>query len=387
MRSASESTTSAQNQHKGRLREDGERPGLWNAVKGAIVSPPEKDRHNNINVIRLIAATIVIYGHMYSLLGLEQPMIYHDGVGAFAVRIFFVLSGFLICTSYLHDSNAKHFLVKRVARIFPGLIAVVVVSTFVLGPLLTTLPLGEYFASAATWAYLENGILYTQPNLPGVFEDAAIPVFNGSLWTIPIEFSMYLILLALFKIAAKSRFAPVLIDAAFVASAAALIAWPVLFPDASVVIYGTDWVDALMYIPYFFAGAVYALHKDKIRLSLQVSVFLLIMLSCLGIQSRVLWNVLGILILPYVFLSMSFAAPAVFGRVFAVNDFSYGTYLWAWPVQQSVILLVGPQALPPTAFFIICTLVTYACAVLSWYLVEKPGQDLAKRIIKRMKSQ
>lgn len=360
---------------------------FWNTVKDAVVSAPEKDRHNNINVIRIIAATIVIYGHMYSLLGLEQPMIYHDGVGAFAVRIFFVLSGYLICTSYLHDSNAGHFLIKRVARIFPGLIAVVVLSALVLGPLLTTLPLGEYFGSATTWTYLENGILYTHPYLPGVFENAAIPVFNGSLWTIPIEFSMYLILLVLFKIAGKSRFAPWLIDAAFVVTAAALIVWPVLFPDASIEFYGTDWVSALMYVPYFFAGAVYALHKDKIRLSLQVSVFLLIMLSCLGIQSRTIWNLLGIVILPYVFLSMSFAAPALFGRVFAVNDFSYGTYLWAWPVQQIIILLVGPQTLSPTVFFIICTLVTYCCAVLSWYLVEKPAQDLAKRIIKRMKTQ
>ena len=156
-------------------------------------SVPSRD--NNINFLRFIAASLVIWFHMASLLVIPEPYIMGQGLGPIAVNIFFVLSGYLIAKSWSRSSSFGSYLIRRIARIFPGLAVVVLLSVFVMGPAVTSLSMGDYFGDPDTWKYLSLIVLAPIENaLPGVFDTNLLPyAVNGSLWTLRYEFLAYLL--------------------------------------------------------------------------------------------------------------------------------------------------------------------------------------------------
>ena len=124
------------------------------------------------------------------LAGLTKGQI---NLGGIAVSVFFFYGGFLICKSLDRLQDGKKFFIARIKRIFPPLIVVVMLSAFVMGHMLTTLPLKQYFTEVGTYKYLLNGILIPVHTLPGVFENNVYgAAVNGSLWTLPIEFASYI---------------------------------------------------------------------------------------------------------------------------------------------------------------------------------------------------
>jgi Acyltransferase family len=105
-----------------------------------------------------------------------------------------VISGYLVSESWLRDSRLPAFLMRRSLRIFPGLTVIVLLSVLVLGPLMSDLPLRAYFGDRQSISYLWNVVLYPVYVLPGVFVDNPYPLaVNGSLWSLPVEFAMYLL--------------------------------------------------------------------------------------------------------------------------------------------------------------------------------------------------
>lgn len=159
-----------------------------------------RDRFNLFDLLRLIAAILVIYGHSYPLLGLIPPdfitrIFPFVDSGAFVVYIFFTISGFLNAKS-VAKNKATVFYINRSLRIFPGLIVALIFAALLIGPLCTTLPLERYVASPQIWKYIaSNSVLSPNYALPGVFGDNLYKTaVNGSLWTLPTEFVLYLIL-------------------------------------------------------------------------------------------------------------------------------------------------------------------------------------------------
>ena len=151
-------------------------------------------KNNNFDLLRLFGAALVVYGHSYPLTGAAAPGFAANPVGTIGVKIFFVVSGYLVAQSWVRDSHLVRFAVRRGLRIFPALTVVVLVSVFFLGPVFTSLPLDEYFPHPLTSAYLRNIVLYISYALPGVFEHNTYPAaVNGSLWSLPAEFAMYLL--------------------------------------------------------------------------------------------------------------------------------------------------------------------------------------------------
>ena len=148
---------------------------------------------NSLDLLRLGAAIMVLYSHQYALLGLAEPAFLGlNSFGGVGVALFFFLSGFLVSASWERDPDIVRFFTRRSLRIFPGLWFVFVLSFFLLGPLLTTLPLDDYFSSTTTWRYLGTAALVSSNVLPGVFADNPMPlVINGSLWSLPVEFLCY----------------------------------------------------------------------------------------------------------------------------------------------------------------------------------------------------
>lgn len=156
--------------------------------------PRAVPRTNNFDALRLLAATVVVYGHAFPLTKTAQVVILGNSVESLAVKVFFVISGYLISESWLRDPQINRFLIRRALRIFPALIVVVLLSVLVLGPLATTLSIAGYFGNISVLMYLKNIFLYPVYYLPGVFQSNPYPIaVNGSLWSLPVEFSMYLL--------------------------------------------------------------------------------------------------------------------------------------------------------------------------------------------------
>src|SRR5262245_27071907 len=153
-------------------------------------------KHDNaFDALRLFAALLVIFGHAFRLTGEAGPSFAGAGVATTGVKIFFVISGYLVAQSFLRDSDPRRFLQRQLLRIVPGLAALVLLTAFVLGPVLTTLPASAYFTDPRSWSYLANLAFYPADTLPGLYETNIAPgEVNGSLWSLPPELSMYLLL-------------------------------------------------------------------------------------------------------------------------------------------------------------------------------------------------
>ncbi len=361
------------------------------AVIGKYFSPQEASgqRINNFNIIRIVAAAMVIYGHMSSVMGVYKHTIYDQAVSTLAVKILFVISGYLIMVSLRNDAHFGRYMVRRCFRIFPGLIGVVLFAVLIVGPISTSLPLTEYFTSRTTWTYLRNILLYPIYVLPGVFSDYTYPnAVNGSLWTLPIEFALYLILPALlwiFKKLGITRGGGVFVTLLCIAADCVYTGF---FPTARFVFYGSNWPDALAIVPYFFMGSLFALPEMKKLLNLQIATLFMVLLAIFKVSS-VKYELVLCFILPYFVLSVAMTERPVFSRWFAKCDFSYGLYLYGFVMQQVIfhqLQKIGGVAASLNLVFLICFAATFVCAVISWYLIEKPMQNVGKKILKHMQA-
>ena len=361
------------------------------ATIGKYFSPQDAvgQRINNFNIIRIVAAAMVIYGHMSSIMGVYKHTVYDQAVSSLAVKILFVISGYLIMVSLINDDHFGRYMVRRCFRIFPGLIGVVLFSALIIGPIFTNLPLSEYFTSKITWNYLRNILLYPIYVLPGVFSDYTYPnAVNGSLWTLPIEFALYLVLPALlfvFKKLGITRGGGVFVTLLCVA---ADCVYTRFFPTARFVFYGTNWPDALAIVPYFFMGSLFAFPEMKKLLNLQIATLFMVLLAIFKVSS-VKYELVLCFILPYFILSVAMTERPVFSRWFEKCDFSYGLYLYGFVMQQMIfhqLQKVERISSSLNLMFLICFAATFVCAVVSWYLIEKPMQNVGKMLLKRMQA-
>ena len=123
---------------------------------GVRLSEVCSGRNNNLNLIRMIAASSVLVSHAYPIslgVGAAEPLddIIGRSLGWTAVAVFFVISGFLITRSFDQRRHVKDWLAARFLRLFPGLLVVLIVTAFLYGPATTALPIGSYFSNSETF--------------------------------------------------------------------------------------------------------------------------------------------------------------------------------------------------------------------------------------------
>lgn len=320
--------------------------------------------NNNLDMFRLIAACMVIFAHADAILGnTPTDFIYNlllfDYTGSVAVKIFFFLSGLVVANSLLAKKNIVQFAVARVFRVMPALIAVLGLWAFVFGPMLTALPLEEYFTSSAVYKYFFRGsLLSLRFTLPGVFTATANESINGSLWSIPFEMSAYFWLAALYALGVfRARTVAVLVFLV-------LLIEPL---DGQSQLFAGNMLEQKInkYMMCFAFGSMLVLFKEELRITLLLVVGLGVVYWVsrgLAISELLFYVALFIAILYFSSLKwMLLLKPAV--------DISYGVYLWGWPSQQIMHMLYPDQG--KIFNWLTSTVLALLCGYASWHLVEK----------------
>jgi peptidoglycan/LPS O-acetylase OafA/YrhL len=331
---------------------------------------------NNFNLLRVLAAFAVLYSHSYALTdgkGASEPFrsLLGMSLGGIAVDIFFVISGFLVCGSLLRRQSSVDFLKGRFYRVFPALLVMVTLTVLLLGPLLTRLSIAEYFASKDVFKYfyknatLLGGVTY---KLPGVFESNPYPLaVNGSLWTLPEELRMYGYLLGLWLLLGLLRDRRLLVFRGAVL-AVCVVAMVMRLLEVS---QGGEGGATLRLLSMFFAGA--ALQIAARRVPLDWRIFLAMLgglIAGAAVDSR-MFAAAFVLFLPYMVLFLAYVPSGAIRGYNRVGDYSYGLYLYAFPIQQALAALLPGIGL--WSMVALATLGTTLCAVASWHMVEKPA--------------
>jgi peptidoglycan/LPS O-acetylase OafA/YrhL len=334
-----------------------------------------QDRNNHFNLIRLAAALVVLGAHGGTMLDVAffaEPVIHSYGIfiGTVAVHVFFIVSGFLVTGSLFNRGSLTAFVWARFLRIFPGLWAMLLITVFGVGLAMTRLSAADYLTSLEVYRYfgrcatVVTGMAWS---LPGVFEENILPnKVNGSLWTIAVEWRLYEYLAMswlLLAVVAKYRknYRKSVIRVAFPLVALALFAYIAAG-------HRDDGGAANAFL--FFAGSTIYLWGDRIPVRLATAPALAAVLA-LALLDRNAFYFVYLLVLPPILLTLAYAPGRTALRFNAYGDYSYGVYIYAFPIQQTLIALYpGISWLTLTLASAILSL---SMAVLSWRYVESPA--------------
>jgi peptidoglycan/LPS O-acetylase OafA/YrhL len=329
-------------------------------------------RHNNYLLLRLVAACAVVYGHSYALAPAPGQFevcghYLRVWVGGLALWVFFVLSGFLVTASYLTRNSLSVFLAARGLRLLPGLAVCLVLTTFVLGPLATSLPVSKYLADPQTREYFSNNLLLLREvrfALPGVFAHNPDTAVNGPLWSIHLEARLYLAVAALGLVGLlrhKGLFNLVVPACLLVGT----------FGPKCFSFLGTSSTDLTCCL-LFALGALMYINRERMPLHGGV-LCLLILLAALSYNTDRYLIAVGALVTYGVFWLAYVPQLPWFNRM---GDYSYGVYLYGWPVAQVMKQLVPASG--PLRNTVLTLPVTFVLAFFSWHLVEKPALSLKR---------
>jgi peptidoglycan/LPS O-acetylase OafA/YrhL len=328
--------------------------------------------------IRMVAALVVVIDHSAPLSGTRPnvlPFSWHLSIGHFALMTFFAMSGFQIAESWARKPNAGWFVLKRTLRILPPLVTVLLVAAFVIGPLVTSLPLRSYFADPQTWGYTPNGAgLYgLQHTLPGVFTDNPFPrAVNGSLWTLSMEVTGYALVLVFGLAGLITRFRYLLWFA--LAGLVLLDTW--LHPlVAHLRIVQMPLADTVPFLVAFTIGVVLYAYRDRLPLVPLVAWLLLIGY----VAAHFLLAPADRFVLPlaagYGAIVLAHRWPSSLARFDDWVYGSYGVYIWAFPIQQ-LLALAGLRTI--LSLLLVALPLSYLAGLASWFLIERPTLSLRK---------
>jgi peptidoglycan/LPS O-acetylase OafA/YrhL len=337
-----------------------------------------RERRNNFDVLRLAAAAVVLVSHSFKAVGAAEPHIGHFPLGTLGVEVFFATSGFLVTKSWLSQPGLRPFAVKRGLRIMPALAVTVFMLAFVLGPAVTDQSLGSYLSAPATYAYPVDNVATVATggtvrdvnhDLPGVFTANPDHSVDRSLWTLPIEVQAYIGVALFGTLGLLAGGLPLLALGFFALSIApaAVLNLPAL-GGALEFVRGADG-EAAHLLAIFWVGALMYRYRD--RVALRGDLAIVAALASAASLGTPLERPVLVLCIPYLSLWFAYRSWGGLRRLAAHADVSYGLYLLAFPVQQTIVQVWGDTRPSPTTVALIAFPITYLLALCSWHVVEK----------------
>jgi peptidoglycan/LPS O-acetylase OafA/YrhL len=339
-----------------------------------------KRENNNLDLMRIVLASLVIVGHSPTLngpgpfwvdpIGQFFPFTYS---GALAVKVFFFISGLVVTNSFLNNRSPINFIISRFFRLMFPLLFLLLITVFVFGPLLTTLPINEYFNSDP-FKYIWNNLTFsTDYTLPGMFANNFYAnAVNGSLWTLLYEVACYVMLLGvLLLLSDKNKY--------YLNIPLVLILIDAFLPTRFIFHWLGDNPEGNLLPASFAYGVFFAVNAEKIKMNLGI--------------------VIGSFLVFYTFNHTNYAqivfilACCNFIVYLAQNpfvlklkpkyDFSYGVYLWGFLIQQTTFHYLGH--IYTGLHCLIALTVSILIALISAIFIEKPFINLGKNTTKFLK--
>lgn len=329
---------------------------------------PASSRGNNFDAIRLAMALLVVWSHSFALhLGSEQTewisvlMRGCYNAGNLAVMAFFIISGFLITQSWERSRSAASYMSKRIRRIYPGFLVAISICAFIVAPLFG----GKFPNPAVIYGYG----LFLRDKIPQAFpHHEHAHAVNGSLWSIPFEFWCYVGVAVAGTLLLKR---PRLLIAL-----CALLMLGRLVQEATGKMPGLGPINTIFGWPYlwtkigpsFVLGMIAYAYRDYLprRPQILVGFILAAWIACW--MSHYLADWLVAPALAYSVFYVAFSEKIRLYRAAKYGDFSYGCYLYAFPIQQ---ILQATLRLTLPEFIAFSAALSLVAGALSWHLVEK----------------
>lgn len=290
-------------------------------------------RGNNFDALRLLGALAVLVSHQFALMRLPEPEVGGYTLGTVAVFMFFAISGYLVAGSWQADPDPVRYLKRRALRMLPGWLVLMALSTAVM------IAMGSRF-----------------------FENNPVPNFNGSLWTLEWEILCYVVL----------GVAAVLFPARWIL--------PALLVTLVYVRPSLEFPPYAEIAAMFCAGSIFKVYPIKRFSIIPTAIYAGIVVALL------MWEwyfYVFLLVIPLASVYVGLASWPYLRRAGRLGDFSYGIYIYAFPVQQLLIMWIGWKGQAYLPMLAISTAVTLALAALSWHFVEAPALRLKPTVIDR----
>lgn len=340
-------------------------------------------RENNFDLLRVIAALQVMIMHTTAHILLEHDytlntfwtfiieiLSYIEGV-----PIFFLISGFLITMSYERNSNIKNYIQNRVLRIFPGLYVNIFLGVIILyyfGYLQFNLEFFSWLMAQLTIVQFYNAEM---------FRGFGVGVINGSLWTISVELSFYILLPLLFLVLKKQKVFFIIIGLV------SFIIWNYDFNSAKdVFINKLIHVSILPYIFLFIIGICFYKFFDNVKSYIEnkfgVWCIAFIIFNSIvyyfSLENNYFINILKWFIFSFFIFSFVFSFKNLSYRILHGNDYTYGIYIYHMLI---INILVHLNLVSEIKYFIIVIILSIILGIFSWHFIEKPMLRLKKHSI------
>jgi peptidoglycan/LPS O-acetylase OafA/YrhL len=340
---------------------------------------------NNFDFLRLFAAFCVMIGHSIAHLGI--PFLWVDnGDNWFrdGVPLFFILSGMLVYRSYEKCNEegrpTTDFYRNRFLRIAPAIYAYMLATTIIL--LVIKAINIDVLSKASFWGWVASNLILVPVYFPDIMRHIGVGVLNGSLWTIPAEFSFYLVIPLIYLLEKRVGFKRSIISMFIIGLIASSVIWRYEFIGIEPLwlkFFGITFFSGLL---YFSLGILWNrmwryVPKSKYIFWLSISIYSLgVWVLQLSEYFGPTWNLVRAIPLSYAVVWFGYNGPNIFSKITnKIGDLSYGVYIWHMVVVNIFIFLNLPTKLSGLPNFVIQLLVitiTFLISKLSWEVVEKP---------------
>ena len=351
-----------------------------------------KTKHqNNFDFLRLLFSIFVLITHAYPLTG-ESEIDYLNFItynkisfSHIALSGFFTISGFLIFRSLFKSKNLLDYFLKRILRIFPALIAVLIISS-ITGFVFTNYNFIDYFSQGEVYSYVYNNLLLffkdPQYNILDVFKGNPLHAVNGSIWSLSYEFFFYFVIACLWIIRRRITLVKVIVILSFLL----LIIFKFLLSgNGHQQIHNLTGMNAQLKKEYtlpftallfslfirwglfFIAGCILSFFNFNFKLQIIIVIISTLLIS-ITLRSN-FFDYLQYVLLPLIYINFGLLnTPVLAGLNSKIGDWSYGIYLWGFPIQQVLVYYFKLNylnliflSIPLSIFF----------GFLSWNLIEK----------------